>query len=149
MRHRQNHPSLLDASAFDRQIAAEVKEFNPGAAFPSPKELKRTDRVSQFGICAGYQALLDSGLDLEKVDRDEIGVFIGSGIGGLHTTAEQHLVLLERGPKRISPFMIPMLILNMGSGLFFHLPQITRPQFCHLFRLRHLRPRHWRGLADH
>ncbi len=119
----------FDPSAFDCQIAAEVKDFNPGAAFPSPKELKRTDRFSQFGICAGYQALLDSGMDLEKLNRDEIGVFIGSGIGGLHTTAEQHLVLLERGPKRISPFMIPMLILNMASGLFSIYHKLRGPNF--------------------
>src|SRR5207247_8016452 len=60
----------------------------------------------------------DSGLDLQKANRDEIGVFIGSGIGGLHTTEEQHKVLLQKGPNRLSPFMIPMLILNMSSGLF-------------------------------
>jgi len=119
----------FDASAFDCQIAAEVKEFNPAAAFPSPKEGKRTDRFSQFGVFAGYQALLDSGLDLEKADRDEIGVFIGSGIGGLHTTAEQHKVLLERGPNRLSPFMIPMLISNMASGLFSMYYKLRGPNF--------------------
>src|SRR5580693_6543188 len=108
----------FDASAFDCQIAAEVKDFNPAAAFPSPKELKRTDRFSQFGVYAGHQALLDSGMDLEKVNRDEIGAFIGSGIGGLKTTEEQHTVLAERGPGRLSPFMIPMLISNIASGLF-------------------------------
>src|ERR1700722_8988275 len=110
--------SSFDASGFDCQIAAEVKDFNPAAAFPSPKELKRTDRFSQFGVFAGYQALQDSGMDLAKLNRDEIGVFVGSGIGGLHTTEEQHTVLIERGPKRISPFMIPMLISNIASGLF-------------------------------
>jgi 3-oxoacyl-[acyl-carrier-protein] synthase II len=119
----------FDASAFDCQIAAEVKDFNPAAAFPSPKEGKRTDRFSQFGVFAGYQALLDSGLDLEKADRDEIGVFIGSGIGGLHTTAEQHKVLLERGAGRLSPFMIPMLILNMASGLFSIYFKLRGPNF--------------------
>ncbi len=121
--------SSFDPSAFDCQIAAEVKDFNPVAAFPSPKELKRTDRFSQFGVSAGHQALLDSGMDLEKVDRDEIGVFIGSGIGGLHTTEEQHSVLLERGPKRISPFMIPMLILNIASGLFSMYYKLRGPNF--------------------
>src|SRR5277367_495017 len=69
--------TAFDPAAFDCQIAAEVRDFNPAAAFPSPKELKRTDRFSQFGVFAGHQALLDSGMDLEKVDRDEIGVFIG------------------------------------------------------------------------
>jgi 3-oxoacyl-[acyl-carrier-protein] synthase II len=119
----------FDPSAFDCQIAAEIKDFNPGPAFPSPKELKRTDRFSQLGVTAGYQALLDSGMDLEKLDRDEIGVFIGSGIGGLHTTEEQHLVLLQRGPKRISPFMIPMLISNIASGLFSMYYKLRGPNF--------------------
>jgi 3-oxoacyl-[acyl-carrier-protein] synthase II len=108
----------FDASAFDCQIAAEVKNFDPTSAFPSPKEIRRTDRYAQLGIYAAHQALLDSGIDLEKADRDEIGVFIGSGIGGLYTTEEQHKVFLEKGPGRLSPFMIPMLILNMASGLF-------------------------------
>ncbi len=108
----------FDASAFDCQIAAEVKDFNPAPAFPSPKEVRRTDRFTQFGVFAGYQALLDSGMDLDKLNRDEIGVFIGSGIGGLYTTEEQHKILLAKGPGRISPFMIPMLILNMASGMF-------------------------------
>jgi 3-oxoacyl-[acyl-carrier-protein] synthase II len=108
----------FDATLFDTQIAAEVKNFEPGPAFPSPKEIRRTDRYAQFGIFAGYKALLDSGLDLEKSNRDNIGVFLGSGIGGLYTTEEQHKVYLQKGPGRLSPFMIPMLILNMASGLF-------------------------------
>jgi 3-oxoacyl-[acyl-carrier-protein] synthase II len=108
----------FDATAFDCKIAAEVRNFEPGPAFPSPKEVRRTDRYSQFGIFAGYQALRDSGLQLDKVDRDEIGVFLGSGIGGLQTTEEQHTVYMAKGPGRLSPFMIPMLILNMASGLF-------------------------------
>lgn len=110
--------SLFDPTAYDTQIAAEVKDFNPVPAFPSPKDERRTDRYTKFGVGAAHQALLDSGLDLERVNRDEIGVFIGSGIGGLYTTEEQHKILLSRGPGRLSPFMIPMLILNMASGLF-------------------------------
>jgi 3-oxoacyl-[acyl-carrier-protein] synthase II len=110
--------TAFDPAAFDTQIAGEVREFNAVAAFPSPKEARRSDRYTQFGVYAGHQALLDSGLDLAKASLDEIGVFIGSGIGGLHTTEEQHSILLNRGPGRLSPFMIPMLILNMASGLF-------------------------------
>lgn len=108
----------FDASAFDTQIAGEVRDFSAAESFPSPKEARRTDRFAQFGIYAGHRALLDSGLDLNVANRDEIGVFIGSGIGGLTTTEEQHKVLLNKGPDRLSPFMIPMLILNMASGLF-------------------------------
>jgi len=110
--------TLFDASKFDTRIAAEVRNFEPGPAFPSPKEIRRADRYTQFGIYAGYKALIDSGLDLNAEDRDTIGVFLGSGIGGLYTTEEQHKVYLAKGPGRLSPFMIPMLILNMASGLF-------------------------------
>ena len=110
--------SLFDAGAYDCQIASEVRDFDPTGAFPSAKDVRRTDRFTQFGVYAGHQALLDSRLDLNTVNRDEVGVFIGSGIGGLHTVEEQHKILLHRGPGRVSPFMIPMLILNMASGLF-------------------------------
>jgi 3-oxoacyl-[acyl-carrier-protein] synthase II len=119
----------FDASCYDTQIAAEVKKFDPTPAFPSPKEVRRTDRYSQFGVYAGWQALLDSGLDLNQVNRDEIGVFLGSGIGGLETTAQQHKVLLDRGPGRLSPFMIPMLILNIASGLFSMYYKLRGPNF--------------------
>jgi 3-oxoacyl-[acyl-carrier-protein] synthase II len=108
----------FDTTGYDCQIAAEVKNFDPIPAFPSPKEIRRADRFVQMGVYAGWRALQDSGLDLDKCNRDEVGVMIGSGIGGLSTTEEQHKVLLNRGPSRISPFMIPMLILNMASGLF-------------------------------
>lgn len=110
--------TAFDAAAFDTQIAGEVRGFDPAPAFPSPKDVRRTDRYSQFGIFAAHQALLDSGIELDKENRDEIGVIIGSGIGGLATTTGQHKILLERGPGRLSPFMIPMLISNMASGLF-------------------------------
>jgi 3-oxoacyl-[acyl-carrier-protein] synthase II len=119
----------FDPSAFDTQIAGEVRGFDPAPAFPSPKEVRRTDRFSQFGVYAGWQALRDSGLDLEKVNRDEVGVFIGSGIGGLETVTAQHTILLQRGPGRLSPFMIPMLISNMASGLLSMFHQLRGPNF--------------------
>ena len=108
----------FDTTGYDCQIAAEVKNFDPIPAFPSPKEIRRADRFVQMGVYAGWRALQDSGLDLDKCNRDEVGAMIGSGIGGLSTTEEQHKILLNRGPGRVSPFMIPMLILNMASGLF-------------------------------
>jgi len=121
--------TLFDASAYDTQIAGEVKSFDPAPAFPSPKEIRRTDRYSQFGVFAGHHALLDSGLDLDRENRDEIGVIIGSGIGGLETTTLQHKTLLERGPGRMSPFTIPMLIGNMASGLFSMYKNLRGPNF--------------------
>jgi 3-oxoacyl-[acyl-carrier-protein] synthase II len=110
--------SLFDPVAHDTKIAAEVKDFDAVPAFPSPKDERRTDRYTKFGVGAAHRALLDSGLDLARVNLDEVGVFLGSGIGGLYTTEVQHEILLQRGPGRLSPFMIPMLILNMASGLF-------------------------------
>lgn len=119
----------FDASAFDTQIAAEVKNFDPLPAFPNAKEIRRTDRYSQFGVHAAWQAIRDAGLDLKSIDLDEVGAFIGSGIGGLYTTGEQHRVLIERGPGRLSPFMIPMLISNMASGLVSMYFNLRGPNF--------------------
>jgi len=121
--------TAFDASAFDTQIAGEVKNFDPLPAFPSPKEIRRTDRYSQFGVYAAWSALKDSGLELDKENLDEIGVFLGSGIGGLATTSEQHKILLERGPGRMSPFTIPMLISNMASGLVSMYFNLRGPNF--------------------
>tara|TARA_Y100000588_G_scaffold4821_1_gene5967 strand:- start:6141 stop:7394 length:1254 start_codon:yes stop_codon:yes gene_type:complete len=110
--------SAFDVADYACQIAAEVKDFDPTPAFPNPKEVRRADRFTQMGIFAGWKALEDSGLDLENADRENIGAFIGSGIGGLATQETQHSILMDRGPGRVSPFMIPMLILNMASGVF-------------------------------
>ncbi len=121
--------TAFDAAAFDSQIAGEVRNFDPAPAFPSPKDVRRTDRYSQFGVYAAWSALKDSGADLDKLDRDEIGVILGSGIGGLETTTTQHKILMERGPGRLSPFMIPMLISNMASGLFSMYQNLRGPNF--------------------
>ena len=121
--------SAFDASPYDTRIAGEVKNFDPTPAFPSPKEIRRTDRYSQFGVYAGWSALKDSGLDLNKENLDEIGVFLGSGIGGLSTTSDQLRILDQRGPGRVSPFTIPMLIANMGSGLISMYFNLRGPNF--------------------
>jgi 3-oxoacyl-[acyl-carrier-protein] synthase II len=121
--------TAFDASGYDTQFAAEVKNFDPTPAFPSPKEVRRTDRYSQFGVYAAWQALKDSGLDLKKADLDQVGVFIGSGIGGLTTVTEQHTILMQRGPRRLSPFMIPMLISNMSSGMVSMYYGLRGPNF--------------------
>src|SRR6059058_1872163 len=98
--------TAFDVSQFDCRIAAEVKNFDPTPAFPSPKEIRRTDRFAQFGVYAAHQAMKDAGLALDRVDCDQIGVFIGSGIGGLSTVEEQDRILMIKGPGRLSPFMI-------------------------------------------
>lgn len=121
--------SAFDPTGFDTQIAGEVRGLDATPAFPSPKEIRRTDRYAQFAVYAGWQALKDTGADLAKLNRDEIGVIIGSGIGGLETTTAQHKILLERGPGRVSPFMIPMLISNMASGLFSMYQNLRGPNF--------------------
>ena len=121
--------TTFDTTAFDTKIAAAVKDFDPTPAFPSPKEIRRTDRYAQFGIYAAWSALKDSGIDLGAENTDEIGVMMGSGIGGLETTTNQHVVLLERGPGRMSPFTIPMLISNMASGLISMYYNLRGPNF--------------------
>jgi 3-oxoacyl-[acyl-carrier-protein] synthase II len=121
--------TAFDPAQFDTQIAGEVKNFDPVPAFPSPKDVRRTDRFCQFGVYAGWKAIQDSGLDLNKVNLDEVGVFVGSGIGGLTTVTEQHAILLQRGPGRLSPFMIPMLISNMASGLISMYHNLRGPNF--------------------
>jgi len=121
--------AAFDPATFDSQVAGEVKNFDPLPAFPSAKDVRRTDRFCQFGVYAAWAALKDCGADLDRLNRDEIGVIIGSGIGGLTTTTEQHKILLERGPGRLSPFMIPMLISNMASGLFSMFQNLRGPNF--------------------
>ena len=121
--------TAFDPGAFDTKIAGQVKGFDPAPAFPSPKEIRRTDRYSQFGVYAAWSALKDSGIDLDKENRDEIGVILGSGIGGLGTTTDQFDILLHRGPSRVSPFTIPMLISNMASGLVSMYFNLRGPNF--------------------
>jgi 3-oxoacyl-[acyl-carrier-protein] synthase II len=111
----------IDTTYFTSHIGAEVKNFDPASYGINPKELRRMDRFVQFAVCASKMAVEDSGLDLNKEDRNRIGVYVGSGIGGLHTIEEQTFAFWERGKEKgsskITPFLIPMLIVNMGSGM--------------------------------
>jgi 3-oxoacyl-[acyl-carrier-protein] synthase II len=111
--------TAFDPTHFTSKIAAEVKDFD-SAAYLSAKENKRMDRFVQFAVVGAKMAISDAHLDLTKEDPNRIGVFIGSGIGGLHTVEAEHTQYLkigpEKGPDRISPFLIPMLIVNMASG---------------------------------
>lgn len=105
----------VDCPKFNSQVAAEVPDFDPALYF-SAKEIRKTDRFVQFGVAAAKMALQDSGLDMSKHDPYRMGVLVGSGIGGLRVIEEQHKVLLEKGADRVSPFLIPMLIVNMAPG---------------------------------
>jgi len=108
--------SLFDAKDHSCQIGAEVRGWD-ATAHMDPKEVRRNDRYTHFGFCAARQATADAKLDMTKEDADRVGVIIGSGIGGMWTIENQHKVLMERGPRKVSPFMIPALISNMCSGL--------------------------------
>jgi 3-oxoacyl-[acyl-carrier-protein] synthase II len=108
----------FDASEYPVRFACEVKGFDPGE-YMDRKEVKRTDRYSQFAIATAVQAMREAGLDegLAGVDAERVGVIVGSGIGGIGTFEEQHAKMLEKGPSRISPFFVPMFISDIAAGL--------------------------------
>ncbi|WP_438482097.1 beta-ketoacyl-ACP synthase II [Oleiharenicola lentus] len=108
--------TLFDTKDYTCQIGAEVRGWD-ATQHMDPKEVRRNDRYTHFGFCAAKQAVADAKLDMTKEDGDRVGVIIGSGIGGMLTIETQHKVLLERGPRKVSPFMIPALISNMCTGL--------------------------------
>ncbi|OKH52807.1 beta-ketoacyl-[acyl-carrier-protein] synthase II [Calothrix sp. HK-06] len=106
----------FDTSRHDCRIAGEVKNFNP-YEYMDRKEAKRMDRFAQFGVSAAKQALADAKLVINNRNAEQIGVVIGSGVGGLKVMEEQQTVYINRGPDRCSPFTIPMMIANMAAGL--------------------------------
>ncbi|KIL35261.1 3-oxoacyl-ACP synthase [Cohnella kolymensis] len=107
----------FDTSEYTTKIAAEIKGFNPEAFGIDKKDSRKMDRFVQFGVAASKQAVQDAGLIIgDNADPERVGVIVGSGIGGLGTWEEQHTVLMEKGPRRVSPFFIPMMIANMASG---------------------------------
>tara|TARA_B100001964_G_scaffold100485_1_gene112364 strand:+ start:1364 stop:2605 length:1242 start_codon:yes stop_codon:yes gene_type:complete len=107
--------SLFDAEGYESRIAGEVDEFDATTAL-GRKEAKRLDRFSQFACVAAIEALEHANLNMEKEDADRVGVLIGSGVGGIITIADQHKILLQKGPKRVSPFLVPMMLGDMASG---------------------------------
>ena len=106
----------FDVSDYPTRIAGSIKDFNP-EDYVDRKEARKMDRFVQFAVAASQSALKDADLNIRELeDPERVGVYVGSGIGGLETWEEQHRILLERGPKRVSPFFIPMMIANMASG---------------------------------
>lgn len=105
----------FDASIFTARISGTVQNFDPLEYMPQ-KEVRKTDMFLQYGVAAAKQAIVDSGIDLEKIDKTRAGVAIGSGIGGIPMIERSHLQYIEHGVRRISPFFIPAVIINMVSG---------------------------------
>jgi 3-oxoacyl-[acyl-carrier-protein] synthase II len=108
--------TCFDASRHACRIAGEVKDFDP-LTYLDRKEVKRTDRFAQFAIAASKQALKDANLTITDLNAEQIGVMIGTGVGGLRVMEEQQEIYLTKGPDRCSPFMVPMMIANMAAGL--------------------------------
>jgi 3-oxoacyl-[acyl-carrier-protein] synthase II len=107
--------TLFDASTYPTRIAGEVKGFEPGD-FMDKKEARRNDRFIQFALAAADMAMKDSGLDMAREDPEQVGCIVGSGMGGLGTMEENRTLLTERGLKRLGPFFIPSLIINLAPG---------------------------------
>jgi 3-oxoacyl-[acyl-carrier-protein] synthase II len=107
--------TLFDASPLHTRIAGEVKGFDP-ANYIGRKEVRRMDRFSQLSVAASLQAVENSGIEINHTNQDQIGIIVGSGIGGLTTLFEQAKVLVEEGPDRVSPFLVPMMISDMAAA---------------------------------
>lgn len=122
--------TAFDSTIYDCKIAGEVRDFEAAPHFKNPKSAKRTDRFTQFAVAASKSALLDSGIDLEKTDRNRFGVMLGSGIGGLQSMEEECERLFNRGPSRVSPFTIAMMISNIASGMVSMEYDLRGPNMC-------------------
>ncbi len=107
--------TYFDVSEYTTQIACEVKNFNP-ENYIDKKKIRKTDKFVQFALAATKMAIEDSGLDLSNEDMSKIGVIVGSGIGGVSTIEQEYKTMLEKGPRKVSPFFVPMEIINMASG---------------------------------
>ena len=119
----------FDASAMATQIAAEVKEFDIDKFIPK-KEQRRMDPFCHYAVAAGKLAMQDSGIQMASEDAERVGCMVGSGVGGLMTMEDQHSVLVQKGPDRCSPFMIPQMIVNMASGLIAIEHGMKGPNYC-------------------
>jgi 3-oxoacyl-[acyl-carrier-protein] synthase II len=106
----------FDTEGIACKVASEVKDFDP-AEYMDPREARRRDLYTQYAVAASKGAIKDAGLDMDAIDRDRMGVIVGTGIGGMETIQDQTSRMHKGGPRRVSPFMIPMLISNMASGI--------------------------------
>jgi 3-oxoacyl-[acyl-carrier-protein] synthase II len=122
--------TAFDSSIFDCKIAGEISDFNAASYFKVPKTAKRTDRFTQMAVAAAKLALEDGNLDPETTDRHRFGVMIGSGIGGLQSMEDECRRLFDRGPSRVSPFTIAMMISNMASGIISMEYGLGGPNMC-------------------
>jgi 3-oxoacyl-[acyl-carrier-protein] synthase II len=114
---------------FTTRIGGEVKDFDP-ADYMEKKESRRMDRSVQFAVAATRQALADAGVTITDSNRHRIGVVVGTGIGGLRTLEDEHTTLLAKGPDRVSPFLVPMLMCNSASGYVSIVFRVTGPNAC-------------------
>lgn len=105
----------FDASEYSSRISAYIHDFDPSAVL-DPKEVRRMARFQQFAMVAAAEAIADSGLEITDENAERVGVIVGSGIGGLQVMEEQTAVLLERGPSRVSPLLVPMMIVDLAAG---------------------------------
>jgi len=105
----------FDPSEYSTQVAGEVVDFDP-AEYMSKKETRKMDRFAQFSTAVAKMAIEDAGLELDKLNRDRVGVIFGTGVGGIRTLEEQAKILFKKGPRKVSPFFIPMMIANIGAG---------------------------------
>ena len=119
----------FDPSNISVQIAGEVKNFDPGQKF-DPKLIRRTDLFTQYALWSSVDAVKDAGLDFSNMDKYSVGVIIGSGMGGIETWEKQHEVFLTKGPARVSPLLIPMMIPNMAAGQVSIYYGLKGPNYC-------------------
>ncbi|MBI2847214.1 MAG: beta-ketoacyl-ACP synthase II [Chloroflexi bacterium] len=124
-----NHITFFDPEPFETRFAAEVKGFDP-LAYLDRKDAKRMDRCMQFAVVASKKAVEGANLRIDETNSEDIGVIIGSGIGGITTLSQQFQVLAEKGPSRVSPFLIPMMISDMSSGQVSISLGAKGPNFC-------------------
>ncbi len=121
--------TLFDTEGFETKIAGEVKGFDP-TNYMNHKDARRNDRFSQMAVAASLEAVKHSGLQIDAINKDDIGIVIGSGIGGLTTLFEQTKVLLERGADRVSPFLIPMIMPNIAAAQISIILGVKGPNLC-------------------